>query len=278
MNILSLFDGISVGRLALSLSGIPVDKYYACEIDRHAMQVAQANWPSNIQLGNVLSVDPTTLPPIDVMFAGFPCQSISNLGKGEGLAGKSGLFWEFVRLKAALKPTYWLVENVVGLKSAIDEVTATLGVEPIRICSSTLTGQRRARLYWTNIPGVTTPVDIGINLLDVLEAGIPPLAVLTPGRARWLASDKGQSCVRNGYANIDPDKAGCLTARSDASWNSNYVSREGLLTRLTPVEYERLQGLPDGYTSCVRTSERYKAIGNSWTAPVIAHILNNIPR
>ena len=273
MNVLSLFDGISVGRLALEHIGVQVHQYFASEIDPHAKQVAAINWPSTTHVGDVTKLEAGGLPQIDLMFAGFPCQSISSLGKGAGLKGKSGLFWEFIRLKEELNPRYWLVENVDGLKSAIDKVTETLGVQPIRICSSRLTGQNRARLYWTNIPGVTQPEDAGVFLRDVLEQGVPDLSALTPGRKRWVLSEKGRQCFSRRYASLDPVKAQCLTARSDASWNSNYVTRQGSISRLTPVEYERLQGLPDNYTACIRTTERYKSIGNSWTMPVIAHIL-----
>lgn len=278
INVLSLFDGVSIGRLALDRAGFKVDNYFSSEIDKHAIQVTATNWPETIHVGDVTKLDASTLPKIDIMFAGFPCQSISNLGKGEGLEGKSGLFWEFVRLKDELKPTYWLVENVSGLKKAIDEITSVLGVEPIRINSSLMTAQKRDRLYWTNIPNITQPQDKGIVLKDILEPGLPELSILTLGRARWVCSEKGQQCFDKRYAVLDPIKANCLTARSDGSWNSNYVTRGEQITRLTPIEYERLQGMPDDYTACIRTSERYKSIGNSWSVPIISHILSFIPQ
>ena len=278
LNVLSLFDGVSIGRLALEQAGFKVDNYFSSEIDKHAIQVTKSNWPETIHVGDVTKLDASVFPKIDIMFAGFPCQSISNLGKGEGLEGKSGLFWEFVRLKDGLKPTYWLVENVSGLKKAIDEITSVLGVEPIRINSSLMTAQKRDRLYWTNIPNITQPQDMGIILKDILEPGLPELSILTPGRARWVCSEKGQQCFDKRYAVLDPIKANCLTARSDGSWNSNYVTRGEQITRLTPIEYERLQGMPSGYTESIRTSERYKSIGNSWSVPIISHILKNIPQ
>lgn len=276
INVLSLFDGVSIGRLALDRAGFEVGNYFSSEVDKHAIQVTKSNWPETIHVGDVTKLDASTLPEIDLMFAGFPCQSISNLGKGEGLEGKSGLFWEFVRLKDELNPTYWLVENVSGLKKAIDEITSVLGVEPIRINSSLMTAQKRDRLYWTNIPNIEQPVDNGIVLKDILEPGVPELSILTPGRARWVTSEKGQQCFDKRYAVLNPVKANCLTARSDGSWNSNYVTRGDQITRLTPIEYERLQGMPDDYTSCIRTSERYKSIGNSWSVPIIEHILKGI--
>lgn len=199
-----------------------------------------------------------------------------NYGDGSGLDGKSGLFYQFVRIKDETGPTKWLLENVNGLKKGIDEITRVLGVEPIRINSSLVSAQKRDRLYWTNIPNITQPQDMGIMLKDILEPGLPEISILTPGRGRWVTSEKGQQCFDKRYAVLDPTKANCLTARSDGSWNSNYVTRDGQITRLTPTEYERLQTLPEGYTDCIRTSERYKSIGNAWTVDVLAHIFKNI--
>lgn len=274
MRVLSLFDGISCGRLALERAGIDVDAYYASEIDKDAIRVTMANYPDTIQLGDVRSVHGSDLPSIDLLIGGSPCQSISNLGKKEGMEGVSGLFYEYLRLLRETNPRYFLLENVTGKKEAVRAITDELGVEPILIDSALVSAQKRRRLYWTNIPGVIQPEDKGIRLRDILEDGVPGMSVLSPGRLRWITSDRGKSCVEKRYAAIDPDKANCLTARSDGSWNSNYATRNGILTRLTPTEYERLQTIPDGYTSCVKTSSRYKAIGNAWTVDVIAHIFS----
>jgi len=150
-----------------------------------------------------------------------------------------------------------------------------MGVEPISINSGDFCAQNRRRLYWTNIK-VKPWTKKDIKLKDILEDGIPELSKLSPGRYRWLMSEKGQNTVTKGYAKIDPDKAGCLTARSDASWNCNYVTRSGTITKLTPLEYERLQTLPDGYTEGVSATQRYKTMGNGWTVDVIAHILKGL--
>lgn len=276
INVLSLFDGISCGRVALQRAGIQVNKYFASEIDKHAIKVASSNWPETVHVGDVTKLSTNGLPKIDLLIAGSPCQSLSTMGDGTGLDGTSGLFYQFVRIKDETDPTYWLLENVNGLKKGIDEITKVLGVEPIRINSSLVSAQKRDRLYWTNIPNISQPQDMGISLKDILEPGLPELSILTPGRARWVTSEKGQQCLDKRYAVLDPTKANCLTARSDGSWNSNYVTRDGQITRLTPTEYERLQTLPDGYTDCIRTSERYKSIGNAWTVDVLAHIFKNI--
>lgn len=290
MNVLSLFDGISCGRVALERAGISVDTYYASEIDKWAIKISQRNWPSIQQIGDVCSVKyhngvlytekgEFTVGKIDLVLAGSPCQSISGLGDGSGLNGKSGLFYEFFRLlneiKSENEDVKFILENVSGKKEAIDEISQKMGVTPIPINSNEFSAQNRRRLYWTNIEVLPwAPIDV--DLADILEQGLPDDAILTPGRLRWLLSDKGQSTVVKKYAQIDPEKAGCLTARSDASWNSNYVTRGGQITRLTPVEYERLQTLPDGYTEGVSNSQRYKAIGNGWTVDVIAHILKGL--
>lgn len=278
INVLSLFDGISCGRVALERAGIEVDNYFASEIDQHAMKVTANNWPETIHVGDVTKLSTNLLPKIDLLIAGSPCQSLSTMGDGTGLDGKSGLFYQFVRIKDETNPVYWLLENVNGLKKGIDEISRVLGVEPIRINSSLVSAQKRDRLYWTNIPNISQPQDLGISLNDILEPNIPELSILTPGRARWVVSEKGQQCFDKRYAVLDAKKANCLTARSDASWNSNYVTRNGVITRLTPIEYERLQTLPGGYTDCIRTSERYRSIGNAWTVDVVAHIFKNIPK
>ena len=276
INVLSLFDGISCGRVPLQRADIKVNNYFASEIDKHAIKVSSTNWPETIHVGDVTKLSTNLLPKIDLLIAGSPCQSLSTMGDGSGLEGKSGLFYQFVRINDETDPTYWLLENVNGLKKGIDEITKVLGVEPIRINSSLVSAQKRDRLYWTNIPNITQPQDMEISLKDILELGLPELSILTPGRARWVTSEKGQQCFDKRYAVLDPTKANCLTARSDGSWNSNYVTRDGQITRLTPTEYERLQTLPEGYTDCIRTSERYKSIGNAWTVDVLAHIFKNI--
>ena len=212
---------------------------------------------------------------IDLLIGGSPCQSISNLGKQEGLSGKSGLFYHYLRLKDECAPTNFLLENVVGNKNAIKEINSLLHTEPTLINSNMFSAQNRARLYWTDIK-IDEFVDKKIKLTDILESGFPEDSKLSIGRFNWILSEKGKQCINKKYASIDPIKAQCLTARSDASWNSNYVTRQGQLSKLTPIEYERLQTVPDNYTNCVSNSQRYKMLGNGWTVDVIAHILKGI--
>jgi len=275
MTVLSLFDGISCGQLALQRAGVHVDKYYASEIEPNAIKVAQHNFPDTIQVGDVTKLKGSDLPKIDLFIGGSPCQSISGLGDKSGLDGKSGLFYEYLRLKNEVNPKWFLLENVNGNKKAIDEISNLLCVQPMSINSNIFSAQNRVRLYWTNIP-IGLISEKYVYLRDILEPGVPDQSILTPGRLRWLTSEKGQATINKRYAKIDPEKAQCLTVRGEESWNSNYVTREGQLTRLTVKEYERLQTLPDGYTSCIKPNHAYRAIGNGWTVDVIAHILKGL--
>lgn len=286
LNVLSLFDGMSCGRLALERAGIKVAGYYASEIEKEPIKVSQANWTDVTPIGDVTKVSYKDgvlnyenggrfVPQIDLLLAGSPCQSFSNLGNKDGFDGKSGLFWEFIRILKETKPKFFLLENVRMKKEWQDVISEALGVHPIEINSKVLSGQSRNRLYWTNIHFEQIESK-NITLKDILDETVSKDSELTPGRLRWLLSDKGQETVRKGYACIDPIIANCLTARSDASWNCNYVTREGRLTKLSPEEYEKLQTVPVGYTSCVKASHRYKMLGNGWTVDVIAHILKGI--
>ena len=277
MNVLSLFDGISCGQVALQRAGLFVNEYFASEIDKHAIAVAMKNFSNTTQLGDVSEIRGGVLPRIDLLIGGSPCQSISGLGKRDGLAGKSGLFYEYLRLKEETSPTYFLLENVVGNRKSVDEISKCLGVEPVLIDSKDFSAQNRKRFYWTNIE-IKPHVKCQTTLIEILDEELKSTSVLTEARLKWLLSEKGQNSVKKKYTSIDPVKAQCLTARSDASWNSNYVTRDGVLTKLSCEEYEKLQTLPVGYTSSARTSERYKMIGNAWTVDVIAHILKGIPK
>lgn len=170
INVLSLFDGMSCGQIALERAGIEVENYFASEIDKYAMRIALKNYPNTQQLGSVTEVKGFDLPTIDLLIGGSPCQDLSkSKTNGEGLNGeRSGLFWEYVRILNEVKPTYFLLENVVMKKEWEDVITETLGVSPIEINSNLVSAQNRRRLYWTNIPNITQPDDKGINLIDVI--------------------------------------------------------------------------------------------------------------
>lgn len=275
MNVLSLFDGMSSGMIALERAGIKVQNYYASEIDKHAIKVSQKNYPNIIQVGDVCKLSSDDLPSIDLLIGGSPCQSISTLGDGSGLDGKSGLFYQYLRLKEEKNPKYFFLENVVGNKEAIKTISDLVGVEPVLFNSNLVSAQNRSRYYWTNIP-FTLPQDKGIKLKDILDSNPNETSLLSEARLRWLLSEKGQECLKKRYASLDPEKASCLTARSDASWNCNYITRGGKITKLTCEEYEKLQTVPVGYTDHVSPSQRYKMLGNGWTIDVIAHIFQGL--
>lgn len=286
IKVLSLFDGMSCGQIAFDRLGIDVE-YYASEINQASMRVTKKNYPNTTFVGDItkLSFKGGTLYSeygefnvgnFDFVIGGSPCQSISNLGDGSGLDGKSGLFFHWLRLKEEIDPEYFLLENVLGKKKAIEEITKLVKREPIVINSNSVSAQNRKRLYWTNIENIELPKDRGLVLTDILDVVVQPESMLTTGRLNWLTSDKGKACIAKRYASIDPIKAACLTARSDASWNCNYVSYENTYRKLSCNEYEKLQTVPIDYTLCdgVKTKDRYEMLGNGWTVDVIVHILS----
>jgi len=186
MNVLSLFDGMSCGQIALDQLGIKVDNYFASEVKAHAIKVTQNNYPSTIQVGDITKLNIETLPNIDLLFGGSPCQSFSVAGDGSGFDGKSKLFWEFVRVLKEVKPKYFLLENVVMKKEWQDVITDTLGVQPVKINSKLFTAQNRPRLYWTNIPFDENIKDnklylkdvVGKHTAEVLKDGIDRIKVV----------------------------------------------------------------------------------------------------
>jgi site-specific DNA-cytosine methylase len=194
MRVLSLFDGISCGRVALERAGIPVEAYYAAEIDQHAIRVSQANWPDIIHIGDVSKVKGVDLGEIDLILAGSPCQGFSNNGVGLGFEDpRSRLFWQFVRLVEECKPTWFLLENVRMKKEWADIISGAVGCEPIVLNSALVSAQRRLRYYWTNIPYSGPPADRGLVLKDILEGPIAPDQPMTDrgGRAYSLTATYG---------------------------------------------------------------------------------------
>jgi len=187
MNVLSLFDGMSCGQLALDRLGIKVDNYYASEIDKHAIEVTKKNFPNTIHLGDVTKVNGKDLPKIDLLLGGSPCQGFSFAGKQLNFDDpRSKLFFEFVRLMKECEPTYFLLENVRMKKEYQDVITEHMGVEPVAINSNLLSAQNRYRLYWTNIPNITQPEDKGIMLRDILQSDVGEEWDLTDARVESL--------------------------------------------------------------------------------------------
>jgi DNA (cytosine-5)-methyltransferase 3A len=271
MNVLSLFDGLSCGQIALNKVGISYDNYYASEIDVHAIKVTQHNYPNTIQLGDINNIKGSDLPKIDLCFGGSPCQSFSSAGNRTGFDGKSGLFWEFVRVLNEVQPKYFLLENVKMKKEWEDIITKEMGVEPIRINSNLVSGQNRDRLYWTNIPNITQPEDKKIKLSDVLTDDkfreIPKCFYNKWGTKERI--NKNPNWVKN-------EKSNCLTTKNCHTNQYLFNEDKTLCRLLNPTEFEKLQTIPEGYTSVVSNTERYKMIGNGWTVDVISHIFKNI--
>ena len=169
INILSLFDGISCGQVAFERAGILVNQYFASEIDEKAIKVTQTNYPKTIQLGSILNWESWDLPKIDILIGGSPCTGFSQAGKGLNFDDpQSKLYFEFVKVLNAVKPKYFLLENVRMNKEFRDIISSDLGVKPIEINSALVSAQNRRRLYWTNIPNVSPPEDKGILLNKVL--------------------------------------------------------------------------------------------------------------
>lgn len=352
MKVLSLFDGISSGRLALERAGIPIEKYYASEIDKYAILVAQKNYPDTIQVGDVNKLNYLELLDVDMIIGGSPCQDLSIAKQNrQGLRGeRSGLFWKYVEALEVIRPKWFLLENVASMRNEDrDAITETLRklypeTECIMINSALVSAQQRKRYYWTNWH-VEQPQDKGILLKDILESGQPlnkkshcldahyhkgnsfehfaekhnrelvavPCAMRTredelgkfkrletkdDSKANSLTSVQTDSMVAEpvrigelaglgkGQANriySVRGKSVCLNANGGGGGAKTGLYKVGLpdgdyiIRKLTPVECERLQTLPDGWTDGVSNTQRYKAIGNGWTVDVIAHILKQLP-
>jgi DNA-cytosine methyltransferase len=311
MNVLSLFDGISCGQVALNKLGIKYDKYYACEIDKHAIIITQKNFPNTIQLGDVTKINGSDLPNIDLLIGGSPCQGFSFAGKQLNFDdSRSKLFFEFVRLKNELQPKYFLLENVKMKKAYQDVISEQLGVQPIQINSSLVSAQNRVRLYWTNIPNIDQPEDRGILLPNILETGVVDRdksycldanywkgttleQYLTKSRRQIVFTERRTEeakLIRKEYRekygkDFCPRRSKELVAREDDKCNclTTSLTKEHILLdesynfrKLTPIECERLQTLPDNYTEGVSNTQRYKSLGNGWTVDVICHIFKNI--
>ena len=276
MNVLSLFDGISCGQIALNKANIQYKNYFASEIDKNAIKVAQHHYPNTIQLGDILNLKGSDLPKIDLLIGGSPCKGISRLNKNqEGLEhSESRLFWEYIRLLDEVKPKYYLLENTHGNKEATNTITETLGINPISINSKLVSAQNRPRYYWTNIPDIKQPLDKGITTNDIFDySGV----LADECRIKWLNSESGKKSIKNGYTKVNPyPKSGCLTALGHKKWNENYLYRDGVYKYLSQTEIEKLQTLPVGYTKILSYNEAYDCIGDGWTVDVIAHIFKNI--
>jgi DNA-cytosine methyltransferase len=376
MNVLSLFDGMSCGRLALERAGFPITNYYASEIDKYAIQVARDNFPDTIHVGDVTQVVAANFPKIDLLLGGSPCQGFSFAGGQLAFDDpRSKLFFEFVRLLKELKPRWFFLENVPMKQEFQDVISEHLGVKPVRLNSNIVSAQNRDRLYWTNIPVKSFPENKRIYLKDILQDvaeigeehyhSMKSVAYMERGNDKWkqagsrradgyeqtpeteksftltanmhkgvpynyfketrqLSFDfhepetksglimagqadlkghdynrrvyhpdgKAPTLAANSGGNLEPKimqvprgknqggiKAndGKVPTISTSAWEQNNVVTDGLRWRkLTPIECERLQTVPDNYTKCVSNTQRYRMLGNGWTVDIICHLLEGM--
>lgn len=280
MNVLSLFDGMSCGKLALDRAGVKYDTYLASEIDQYALKISQKNNPDIIQIGDVLNIQTEYLPKIDLIIGGSPCQGFSNAGKGLAFDDpRSKLFFEFVKLIDELKPKFFLLENVRMKKEWLDIITEYMGVQPLLINSNALSPQNRQRYYWTNIPLVSTPAPVNEQVLgdvledDVLEKYSPKPETL----AKWDGGTQLNPSYNSQGNRIHPlDQKAATVCAGSHGYNYGYINQNGRIRRLTPLEFERLQTVPDNYTEGVSDTQRYKMLGNGWTVDIIAHLFKNL--
>ena len=309
MNVLSVFDGISCAKVSLDRVGLPVKTYFSSEVDKHAIKISQKNHPSIIHLGDVREIQSID-EPIGLLIGGSPCTDLSIAKKDrKGLEGEhSSLFWEYVRLWKLVKPKWFILENVASMpKKDRDIITEVLGVEPLLINASLVSAQCRKRLFWTNIPNVGLPEDKGILLKDILQPDAEvDEGMVVDGKSFCLTATyhkpgegqkeyehnkvkKQRTMVKvghigttNGQANrvYDPEGKSCtLSANGGGSGaKTGLYQTETRIRKLTPIECERLQGLPDDYTEGIAKTNRYKALGNAFNVDVVAHILSCIPK
>lgn len=295
MNVLSLFDGMSCGQIALTNLGCFPDKYYASEVDRFAIQQTRHVFPGTIHIGDVTQVDVSQLDKIDLIIGGSPCQSFSFAGKQAGMAttenveitdldqyldlkimgfeftGQSYLFWEYMRILTEVRKynpdVKFLLENVVMSKKWEAVLTNAIGVDPVKINSNLVSAQNRKRLYWTNIAQITQPEDEGILIRDILDRDEDGIIVASRGR---VCED---GVTRQHLEPRTDGKSNCLTT---VQKDNLFISNRGTLRRLTPTECARLQTVPDWYEWAVSDTQIYRMCGNGWTVRVIEHILKNL--
>lgn len=299
MNVLSCFDGMSCGQLALHRAGVEVGNYFASEIDKYAIKVTQANFPSTKQLGDIQKVTKAQTGQIDLLIGGSPCQGFSFAGKQLNFDDpRSKLFFEFVRLKEELKPRYFLLENVKMKKESQDIISECMGCQPVLINSSLVSAQNRQRLYWTNIP-FEIPKDRGVMLADILESGFTDREksycldanYFRGGNLKRYFQRSSRQLVFTGAAkrgryNTDGKSTNQqLELRFDGKTNALTTTRKTTLAanlkdltyrKLTVTECERLQTVPEGYTNHVSNTQRYKMLGNGWTIDVISSIFEGL--
>lgn len=306
MNVLSLFDGISCGMVALERAGIPVDRYIAYEIDKYAIQTSTKNYLEIVRRGNVFEGGFSDYRGVDLLIGGSPCTywSIAKRDRETDCGGEGfKLFMQYVRALDETGAQYFLYENNYSIHQNIkDEISRRLGVQPVMINSALVSAQQRKRCYWTNIPNVTQPADKGILLKDIIDNAVP-----WQGKSYCLTANYSGAYLKNTLERhlrtmvAVPVRIGDIGSNAQAhrvysvhgksiSLSANSGGQGGgtglykidlpdgdyIIRKLSPVECERLQTLPDNYTAGVSDRQRYRQLGNGWTVDVIAHILGGL--
>ena len=295
MNVLSLFDGISCGQVALDRAGIKIDNYYASEIKKHAIRVTQKHFPNTIQIGDVTKVKykdgilytengEFKVGKINLLIGGSPCQNFSMaracMYEIDGLKGdKSKLFYEYLRILKEINPDYFLLENVKMKKESYEELNSYLGVKGISINSELVSFQKRPRIYWSNIPNITIPEDKHINFQDYKDTDHDYCNQFkvkrTPSREKMWNNGQGRNSTLKSCANVtNSNKVYCLTRKQDRCPNSGLIEFDDFCRYLTRREIELAQTLPIGYTDGLSYNQMQDVCGDGWTVDIIAHIFS----
>lgn len=301
MNVLSLFDGMSCGQIALKKAGIKFDNYFASEIDKYSIKVTNENFPNTKQLGDIKKINFKTLPKIDLIIAGSPCQGFSVAGKQLNFHDpRSALFFEFLRALKELSPKYFMLENVLMKKEYQEYISECLELQPTRIESSFFSAQKRSRLYWTNIP-IGSYEDKGLVLSDIIETGMVDrdkshcidanyfkgtnLEYYLTKKRRQVVFEKSNKPIllgkirkSQGYSVYhESGKSISLSSRGGGLADKTGLYHDDLCIRkLTVLECKRLQTVPEDYLMNVSNSQAYKMLGNGWTVDVVSHIFKGL--
>lgn len=288
LNVLSLFDGISCGQVALERAGIEVENYYASEIKNNAIKVTKLHYPNTIHIGDINSVDfKEYIGKIDLIIGGSPCQDFSPVKwinwQSKGLNGdKSSLFYKYLEALTVIKPKYFLLENVKMKKDCEEQLSNFLGVNGLHINSRLVSFQNRPRIYWTNIPNVNIPKDKNINFQDFKDVDYEYCSKFkvnkTPSREKmWnngLGRNQGGACAN--VTNLE--KIYCITRKQDRFPNSGLIEFDDFCRYLTRRELELGQTLPEGYTDILTYNQMQDVVGDGWTVDVISHIFKGLKK
>ena len=314
INVLSLFDGISCGMVALERAGVPIERYVAYEIDKYAIQISKKNYPNIEHRGDVTTADFKEFKGFDLLIGGSPCTywSIAKNNREitpDGVGGK--LFMNYVRALKESECKYFLYENNYSIHKNIKSfISEQLGVQPIMINSALVSAQSRKRCYWTNIPNIIEPKDKGIIAEDIIESGIPFNTVNSKGKIHTITASY-YKIAENPFSEFGSEKCRQRIAESirigqignggqgqriySIKGKTVVISANGggqgaktglykidlpdgdyVIRKLSPIEAERCQTLPDNYTEGISNTQRYKCIGNGWTVDIIVHILKSL--